>query len=168
MSKHLFVMRHAKSSWNHAGLSDHDRPLNNRGLRDCPKMANFMNRQTWAPDLILSSSAIRAKKTAELFQAGLEHDAKWKILDDFYLAPPQIYLEHLARLSCDVHNVILIGHNPGLETLVQQLTGEYHRMPTASIAGFSLPDQPWQELSFNASSMSLLGVWRPKEIDLDL
>ena len=131
-------------------------------------MANFMNQQKMAPELILSSSAVRAKETAELFRADLEHDAKWKIVDDFYLAPPQIYLDQLARLSCDVHNVILIGHNPGLETLVQQLAGQWHRMPTAAIAGFSMPDQHWQEISFNASSIQFLGVWRPKEIDLGL
>lgn len=167
MSKYLFVMRHAKSSWNHPGLSDHDRPLNKRGLRDSPLMAQFMNRQKLAPSLILSSSAHRAKTTAELFQSHLEAPAQWEIVEDFYLAPPEIYLQHVMRIPDEISQVILIGHNPGLETLVEQLAGETHRMPTAAIAGFHTQIASWSSLPTETSSMKFLGVWRPKEIQMD-
>jgi len=160
-------MRHAKSSWNHPGLSDHDRPLNKRGLSDSPRMAQFMNRQKLAPSLILSSSANRAKTTAELFQSHLEAPSQWEIVEDFYLAPPEIYLGRVMRIPDEISQAILIGHNPGLETLVEQLAGETHRMPTAAIAGFHTQISSWSSLSTETSSMNFLGVWRPKEIHLE-
>ncbi len=130
-------------------------------------MAQFMNRQKLAPSLILSSSAHRAKTTAELFQSHLEAPAQWEIVEDFYLAPPEIYLQHVMRIPDEISQVILIGHNPGLETLVAQLAGESHRMPTAAIAGFHTQIPSWSSLSMETSPIKFLGVWRPKELQMD-
>ncbi len=166
MTKHLFVMRHAKSSWDHPGLTDHDRPLNPRGLRDAPRMAEFLNRRKLAPTLLLSSSAKRAVTTAELVQRHLTTPPEWEVINDFYLAPPKAYLQQINLLTAPWSAIMLIGHNPGLEMLVQELTGEYHRMPTAAIAAFQTEANDWQSLSPTHESLRLLGVWRPKEINL--
>ena len=71
------------------------------------------------------------------------------------------------RIPDEISQAILIGHNPGLETLVEQLAGETHRMPTAAIAGFHTQIPSWSSLSTDTSSMKFLGVWRPKEIHLE-
>jgi len=164
LPNHLFVMRHAKSSWDHPGLTDHDRPLNPRGLKDAPRMAEFLNRRKLAPTLLLSSSAKRAVTTAELLQCHLTKPPKWEVISDFYLAPPTVYLQQINLLTDTESDVLLIGHNPGLEMLVQQLAGEYHRMPTAAIAAFQMDTTDWQSLSADRQPLRLLGVWRPKEI----
>ena len=162
--KRLFVMRHAKSSWNHSGLTDHERPLNARGLRDTPRMAEFMDSQKTCPTLLLSSSAVRAKKTAALIQANLETPPEWTVIKDFYLAPAHVYIQTLCRIPDNHSNTMIIGHNPGIEDLVERLSGHHHRMPNAAIAVFDLRIESWAMLERTSEPFIFLGVWRPKEI----
>ena len=124
-----------------------------------------MNWQKLSPSLILSSSAKRAQTTAELFQSHLSQPPQWEVIEDFYLAPPDIYLEQVSMIPDEFSQVMLIGHNPGMETLVQQLAGEYHPMPTAAIAAFQSEADDWSSLPSNRAHLNFLGVWRPKEID---
>ena len=168
MTKQLLVMRHAKSSWSDEGLTDFQRPLNKRGLRVAPQMAEFIHLQGLTPDLIVSSAASRAKMTAELFvgnckDVGAEHLTFTK---EFYHAPAEVYCEFVGRFADEsVGTLLLVGHNPGLEDLVEKLTGSWQVMPTAAIAHFDLGADSWSDIddSFKAK---LKNLWRPKEIDI--
>jgi phosphohistidine phosphatase len=167
MPKQLLIMRHAKSSWEDSGISDFERTLNRRGLKDAPRMAQFIAAQDCAPDLIASSSATRAKLTAELFVENCEGvEAEQLVLvEDFYHAPPRIYFEYLSKITDEeVETVMVIGHNPGLAEMVYRLSHSHETMPTAAIAHFHFDIEKWNEIS-NLAGAKLVNVWRPKELD---
>jgi phosphohistidine phosphatase len=165
MSKQLLVMRHAKSSWNDLSLGDFQRPLNERGLRDTPQMAQFVNRQNCFPKLIASSTALRARQTAEVFaKYGPAPDrVQLELVDDFYHAPPQAYLQYLIQLNQhSPDSVMVVGHNPGLEELVGRLSGRSLHFPTAAIASFTFEVDDWSEIS--PANCQLNAIWCPKEV----
>jgi phosphohistidine phosphatase len=168
MTKRLLIMRHAKSSWSDSDATDHERTLNRRGLRDAPRMGQFIAEQNCLPDLIASSTAKRAKLTAELFVencAGAD-DIELQFVDNFYHAAPRSYLEYIASINNDaIQTIMVVGHNPGLETLVYRLSNSYETMPTAAIAHFQLDIDRWSKVNGSLSA-TLLDVWRPKELDL--
>ena len=123
MPKELLIMRHAKSSWDDDSMSDHERPLNKRGLRDAPRMARFLIGQNLVPDLIVSSDANRAKSTAALMAEHLNMaELIVEFTEDFYLAPPDIYVEFAQRLADQFNRPMFVGHNPGMEHLVNSLS----------------------------------------------
>lgn len=169
MTKHLLVMRHAKSSWSNGGLSDFDRPLNKRGLRVAPQMAEFIQKQGLIPDLIVSSAASRAKETAELFVENC-HDlsaAQLSITHQFYHAPAKAYFDYLRNFSDEsVQKLMFVGHNPGMEELVQTLSGRWEIMPTAAVAHFDLELENWADISDAPFRATLENLWRPKEIQI--
>lgn len=163
MTKTLLIMRHAKSSWSDGGLSDHDRPLNKRGLRDAPRMAHWIAKQGRVPGLVLSSTATRAASTANLFVEscnGIACDVQTS--GDLYHATARRYLETAAQFPDAISTAMIVGHNPGLEDLVQVLAGEFERMPTGAIACFELSGESWSQLS--PDTAILIDIWRPKEI----
>ena len=167
MSKQLLVMRHAKSSWANPGLTDFQRPLNKRGLRVAPRVANFIQQQGLTPDLVISSAAVRARMTAEIFIEncdGLGTD-QLNLVQDFYHAPASVYLDYLNRFSDESANTLMfVGHNPGLEDLVERLSGCWEILPTAAVAHFDLGTEKWSD-SF-LSQATLRNIWRPKEIEI--
>jgi phosphohistidine phosphatase len=148
MSKKLYVMRHAKSDWSHEGLSDFDRPLNERGLRNAPFMADQFAEAGRKVDFILTSPANRALTTAGFFKRRLGlHDNQWDTERKIYEADVSRLLGIINRLD-DAHNcVMLVGHNPGLSSLVQVLTGEWVVMSTCSIAEIEIPFDSWSMVS---------------------
>ena len=165
MTKELLVMRHAKSSWKEDSLPDHERPLNKRGRNDAPLMAGLLVEQDLQPDLILSSSAVRARDTAELVARSLNHpEPGVEIVDDFYLATPDVYVEFLQRLSDDFFRPMVVGHNPGLEQLVNGLSNSWQTMPTAAVAHFVLEIVSWSDLDADSTPARLCHVFRPKEL----
>jgi phosphohistidine phosphatase len=176
MPKQLLIMRHAKSSWSDINSTDHERPLNRRGLKAAPQMGRFVAQQSCVPDLVFCSTAIRAQQTAELFIencAGIELDQLY-LVDEFYHASPRTYLEQLASIdnvqssngqtnARSIETAMVIGHNPGLEELVLRLSGNYETMPTAAIAFFRLNIECWSAI-LNSKGAELIDVWRPKVI----
>ena len=161
--KTLLILRHAKSSWDNLDLSDYDRPLNKRGKRDAPRMGFFLRQQDLVPDLIISSTAKRAKKTAKLFAKAVGYKEKISLENVFYHAKPETYITVLREISHDYERIMVIGHNPGLETLVTILTGSMELMPTAAIAHVLLPIDQWDQLTGEMEG-KLQNLWRPKEI----
>ena len=161
--KTLLILRHAKSSWKNSELADHDRPLNKRGKRDVPRMGELLVREALIPDLIISSSARRAKMTTELLveESGFEGEILFE--RDLYAAWPEAYIETLCVTPDEFETVMVVGHNPGLEDLLEILIGEVERMPTAALANVSLPIKRWRELSFETEG-ELVNIWRPKEL----
>lgn len=134
--KKLLLIRHAKSDWSHRGLDDHDRPLNERGKKDAPDMARRLVDKDLEPDLLLTSTARRAFRTALRFAEvfGFERD---RILEDgrLYLAEPEHMLEVLRGLPERHACVAVFGHNPGISELVEVLAGAtLGDMPTCAVA----------------------------------
>lgn len=120
--KNLCLLRHAKSSWGDANQTDFDRPLNERGLRDAPVMAQRLADQQSLPDFILCSSANRTRQTAEFFlNASSLPSAAIEFHDDLYLASAGTMLDYIQKTSSDVQHLMIIAHNPGLESLGRQL-----------------------------------------------
>lgn len=160
--KELLLLRHAKSSWDNAHLSDFERPLNRRGLADAPKMGRLLRRKDLLPDLIISSAAVRAATTAELAAEAMGYEGEIRLEEGLYLAEPARYLALLRRLADGYGRVLAVGHNPGMEEMVELLSGRWERMPTGAIAHFQLPIQSWAKLSDEMGG-TLLNVWVPKE-----
>lgn len=165
MTKELLIMRHAKSSWDDDSLSDHQRPLNRRGRKDAPRMALFLVGQNLVPDLIVSSDANRARSTAELVAENLNvSDIAVEFVEDFYLAPPDIYIEYAWRLADQFNRPLFVGHNPGMEHLVNGLSqGAWESMPTAAIAHCVFDFDTWTEFT-NTASVRSVSVYRPKQL----
>ena len=161
--KSLLVLRHAKSSWNDPALDDHERPLNDRGLRDAPRMGELVREYGLIPDVLLSSDAVRARLTAEAVAdvAGCTGEI---LLDPrLYMAGPADILSLLPSVRENAKTVMIVGHNPGLEQLVEQLTGKRHDLPTAALAQIVLPIFQWRDLRMSIRG-TLVGLWRPKEL----
>ena len=161
--KTLLILRHAKSSWNDPALNDHERPLNSRGRRDAPRMGQLLRQTSLLPDLILCSTALRARETVKAIiePSGFQGD----VLDssDFYLAEPYTWIDSLGQVDDIYGRVMIVGHNPGLESLLQQLTSQFEEIPTATLACIELPIGSWQELSQQTNG-TLAHLWRPKEL----
>ena len=166
MPKQLLIMRHAKSSWDDDSMTDHERPLNPRGLRDAPRMAQFLNANNLVPDLIVSSDANRARSTAKLVSEHLNNtELQVEFTEEFYLAAPDVYLEYAQRLSDQYERPMFIGHNPGMEVLVNSLgDGKSQSMSTAAIAVAVFEFDMWKKLA-DAPAVRSLSVFRPKQID---
>ena len=141
MSRRLIIMRHAKSSWDDPSLGDHDRPLNPRGLRDAPIMADAIERIGWTPNLILVSSSMRTKQTLDLMSHVLS-DADTESREGIYHAGLNDLLHELQDIP-DAGTTMILGHNPGSELLIKHLSGEWHSMPTAAAALLSESNGTW-------------------------
>lgn len=151
--KTLILLRHAKSSWDFAHLNDYDRPLNDRGKRDAPKMAQWLSSQAINADLILSSGAERAKNTAIAFQAVL--NIPMEINDQLYHASKSKLLNFIKKTDNDLNGLILVSHNPGLNDLADYLlSGFPDNIPTTGIVSLKLDIQKWSETAPKNASLS--------------
>jgi phosphohistidine phosphatase len=160
--KTLLILRHAKSSWaGHTG--DHDRPLNDRGRRDAPRMGELMRTEELLPDLILTSTAVRAHTTARLVADAGGFEGSIESLRSLYHGATEDFLSALRTVPDSVERVLVVAHNPGLEELLDELTGEDEVLPTAALAQVALPVARWSQLRANGTG-ELLNLWRPREL----
>lgn len=161
--KTLLLFRHAKSSWKDESLADHDRPLNKRGKKDAPRMGEWLHEQGLHPDIVLSSTAARARETVQLAleAAGLENEIEFR--EELYAFEPGAYLNALASVADTSDQVMIVGHNPAMEELLTGLTGEHQEMPTAALAQIELPIEEWKEISFGMHAR-LVNLWHPKQV----
>jgi phosphohistidine phosphatase len=143
--KTLLLLRHAKSSWKHPELRDPDRPLNKRGKRTAPLMGALLQDENLIPDLILCSSAVRTHNTALLVAQACNYGGEIKQIRTLYLAGPQTYVEILRQVAEKYARVLVVGHNPGLETLIETLTAKAVTMPTAALAYIEQPLKRWRD-----------------------
>lgn len=162
--KTLLILRHAKSSWDDASRDDRERPLNARGRRDAPRVGDRLRDAALVPDVIITSDAVRAHTTAVVVAeaAGFAGDL---VVDPLlYHASPEDVRAVVSTVP-DAHArlVMIVGHNPGLEDLVEQLTGERHDLPTAALAHLALEIDAWDELDVSTRA-TLVEIWRPKEM----
>ncbi len=162
--KTLLIMRHAKSSWKDDTLPDFERPLNKRGKRDAPRMGRLIRAEGLTPDVILSSPAVRARATAEAVADLSRYAGEIKFVAEFYAAGPEAYLTALRSLSDEVRSALVIGHNPALEELLEDLTGEAVPLPTAALARLRLRLKRWKDLNESARG-KLADFWGPRELE---
>ncbi len=161
--KTVLLMRHAKSSWKDHKLPDMDRPLNKRGKKDARRMGSILKDKELVPQQILSSPAVRAKMTAESVAEKSGFTVKINYQDAFYLAEPSIYEDALKGLPDDIERVMLIGHNPGMEGLVQILSGQVESLPTGAIAYLVIPVKHWSEID-GSTHGDIIQLWKPREL----
>jgi len=163
--KTLLVLRHAKSSWKDSGLADHDRPLNKRGKRDSRRMGKLVRAENLMPELIVSSTARRAKETAQAVADKASYEGRILFDERLYLADPQGIVELIRGLEHpSAGRVMIVGHNPGLEDLIRGLAGAEGAFPTAALAHIELPIEAWRDLELSTKGR-LVHLWRPKELD---
>jgi phosphohistidine phosphatase len=139
-------------------LPDKDRPLNDRGRRDAPKIGERLAKRDVKPDLILSSPAMRALKTAEIIAKKLDYRRKDIVVDDrLYVVGADDLLDVIRKLGDKLERVMLFGHNPELTELAHRLSSKITHMPTCAVA----------EFTFDAESWSKIGKVKPAKVTLD-
>jgi phosphohistidine phosphatase len=155
--RQLLLLRHAKSSWEDANLTDHDRPLDAEGQSAAHAMRSAIARLGLAPQLVLVSSARRTRETLELLEP-LPGSPRIQRSSDLYLASPRQILDSLADVSAETSSILVIGHNPGLHDLAMLLAGAHamsigrqgskrlaRGFPTAALAEFAIAGD-WRNL----------------------
>jgi phosphohistidine phosphatase len=162
--KTLLVLRHAKADPEKATGSDHDRPLTKKGAKAARRIGELLREKHLVPDLVLASSADRARTTAELAARESGYPSSVDLLAELYLAEPPAYLDALRRLGGEADRVLVVGHNPGIEALVFRLTGAAEHMPTAALAECELPITSWSELDSSVRG-TLQNIWRPRDFE---
>jgi phosphohistidine phosphatase len=161
--KHLYLIRHAKSSWAHPDLTDFKRPLNKRGKANGPEMANRLSTRRIFPDSIVSSPAKRAKKTAHFMAAGTKFNRDDIVFSkDLYLGEMSHHLNIIETFLEKNDILFLIGHNHTITDLANYLTGEsLYNVPTCGIVGVAFSDK--KGFSKKRSSGEMLFFDYPKK-----
>lgn len=174
--RRLMLLRHAKSSWDQRGIDDASRTLAPRGRRAAPLIGRHISGRGLVPDLVLCSSAERARQTLELVRAEWDHarddkTPKVEMRSALYMATPDEMLEILRRLDDDIASVMVVGHNPGLQGLAQRLVTKgdprglksmARKFPTAALAVIELGAEQWPAI--RPGKGYLQSFVRPKDL----
>jgi phosphohistidine phosphatase len=155
-------MRHPKSSWKDPDLDDFDRPLKNCGKKDAQAMAQILVEKELLPEKLFASSAKRTRRTAEIIVEETKTDFPVEYLDQLYLAETPCYENLLRELPDDLNHVMIIGHNPGIESLVQIFCKEIESIPAGAIALVSAPVNRWKDLMTDIRC-DLVDIYKPKQ-----
>lgn len=159
----LSILRHAKAVRDDFG-SDKERELTPKGRKAARKMGELVREHDLVPELVICSTATRARETFTLFAEGAGYDGRVEFRDELYLAPAVLYVEAVQKLGGNAQNVMVIGHNPGLEALVDVLTGSAEPLATAALAVCELPVERWEDLDGKLQG-NLKALFKPKEND---
>lgn len=168
--RRLYLLRHAKSSWDDPDLPDHLRPLARRGRTAVAALARHMRAARTAPGLVLCSSAVRARQTWEGIASGLPPGTAVELDDALYGAGADDLLRRLRRLPPDIDSVLVVGHNPGLADLALGLVAHgdpalrgrlQAKFPTGALATVDAPGT-WQDLGWGTST--LVAYVLPREL----
>ncbi len=172
--KTLVLMRHAKSAWDNADLPDIDRPLSARGQKTAPAMGERLKRAGYRPDVILCSTARRARETLDLIAGDLPKKAKVEHLKELYMAVPREMLNVITKVPDGAETVMLIGHNPGIGSLASWLAGEgdsellakiRRKFPTAGVAVITFDVPRWADVTGEGGTLT--AFLRPRDGDGD-
>lgn len=161
--KTLFLIRHAKSDWSDDSVKDHDRTLNSRGFRVAPKMAMFLKESEISFDKIFSSSAIRAKTTAEFIAERINDENILEEMPELYMATSRQLLNIVNQLDDSFEKVALVGHNPDFTYFAEYLTNEaIGHLPTCGIVQIEFDLDSWTQVSQNLGKLKNLFI--PEEL----
>ena len=164
MSARLILMRHAKSVWDDPGLSDHDRPLTDRGRREARAIGGWLQAQGFVPDQVVCSTAARAAETWETLALMLAPRPAVQFSAVLYCASPDTMLWVLRRATGDT--VMLIAHNPGIAMLAELLAGsvpgrsDFARYPSAATTVLTFADQSWSGVDYGHGTVEAFSVPR--------
>ncbi len=168
--RRLHLLRHGKSSWDEAGLADHDRPLAKRGRHAADLIADHIRERAIAPDVVLCSSSRRTRETLDRIQRALPPGTPVEIECELYAASAERLLARVRRLPDEVVSAMLIGHNPGLQLLALELAARGaelermgHKFPTAALATLDITSEGWGRLG--AGDAELVGYVRPRDLE---
>jgi phosphohistidine phosphatase len=143
----LFLVRHAKSSRDDPSLPDRDRPLDDRGKQDAPRMGKRLVKRDVKPDLLISSPALRALTTAQLIAEEVGYKRKDIVVDNrLYASGPDDLLAVIRALDKKLDRVMLVGHNPQFTDLAHRLSSEIIDMPTSAVAEFDFDTKAWSDV----------------------
>ncbi len=148
--KQLYIIRHAKSSWDNPDLKDHDRPLNKRGNRDAPMMAKVLRKKGALPDLILSSSAKRALDFAKIIaeETGYKK-SKIEFNKEIYMADEDAMLNIIRSVRDNYNMIFMIGHNPDLTSFANSLSDcNIDNIPTSGVVQIEFNTNTWKDIEF--------------------
>jgi len=160
----LFLLRHAKSSWEDTSLDDYDRPLNARGQRSAPAVGKYLVEKGYLPDLILCSGARRTRETLGLIVPYLDGDLRIRVEEALYRAHDgEALLQRLQAVDARARSVMLIGHNPAMQDLFTALaTGGdplalerlAAKFPTAALAVLSSEATSWRDIAMSGATVT--------------
>ena len=166
----LYLLRHAKSSWDDAGLADHDRPLAPRGLRAVKKLAAHVREESIAPELVLCSTAARTRATIDPLLEALG-DPEIRYLPELYAAWGDTLLGIVRGVEPEPRSLLLVGHNPGMQSLAVHLAGSGNRdlrgrlaekLPTGALVTLTFRADSWAAVE--SGSGKLTGYAVPREL----
>lgn len=167
--KRLYLLRHAKSSWKDTSLPDHDRPLAGRGRRAAKAIARHMREHGVEPELVLCSTARRARETLDRIASALGSPTV-RVESELYAASAPALLERLRGIPDTVESVMVIGHNPGLQELALELARPASaaselaaKYPTGALATLAFDASSWQELGRDTAE--LVELVRPRDLE---
>lgn len=170
ISNYLYLLRHAKSSWDEPTLADHERPLSPRGRRAAQLLAKHFVSATIRPEVIFCSSATRARETLAPITAAMGLGDRVQIDTGLYGATAEQILVRLRTVDQDVTSVLVVGHNPGLQDLALELSGDdpdvgvrvSAKFPTGALAVVVMDAGSWAGLSSGTAHLASLTV--PREL----
>lgn len=165
--KILYLIRHAKSSWDNQDQTDFERPLNKRGEHDAPLMANILNKKKVEPDLIISSPAKRAFSTALIFAEKLDYNLNSVKTDDrIYEAGMRELMTLVREIDNRNKTVMIFGHNPGLTSFTNLLGDKFiPGMPTCSIVGLEFDATKWAQVERHSGKIFLFEYPKKQKIN---
>ena len=163
MTRHLLILRHAKSSWADEHIGDWERPLTERGLRDAAAVGRTLRALSLVPDLILSSDAVRAQTTAQKAADAAGYPGKIVLSSQLYHARPEVMIDVIKAAPDTARRIMIVAHNPGLEDLVSRLTGEHVGLATATLVHIELPITQWRDLE-PAAGATLIDAWHARDM----
>ncbi len=156
----LMIMRHGKSDWDAGARDDHSRPLSPRGVAAAERMGEVIRDLGIIPDLVISSTAVRARATAELARITGGWPSRLVLDDDLYGASPRGTLEVVARHGGDCERVMVVGHEPTWSMLIKAVTGGTCAMRTAAVADIEMHTTGWDTAT--SSSGTLVSLLQPR------
>lgn len=172
--KTVFLLRHAKSSWDNPGLADYDRPLASRGEKAAPRMGRFLEREGLIPERVLCSGALRARQTWDLVALSLGTTVPTEIRPDIYHSTSGSLLNLIQGLPEKDASVLLVGHNPTFQELALLLLGHGDpnavqkmkaKFPTAALAVLDFPDHGWSGVLPGQGRLRLF--IRPRDLETE-
>lgn len=162
--KTLLLFRHGKSSWKDSSLDDHDRPLKPRGIKAARRIGKLIRHRQFHLDVVLCSTALRATETIRLCLEETSQQPTVRLSRDLYHCEPSQFVSQLRAVDSTANTVMIVGHNPGLESFLQQLTGEVYPFPTAALAILELEIADWPQVHEGLRG-HLIDLWQPRTLE---
>jgi len=152
--KTVIIFRHAKSDWSSAQPNDHDRPLAPRGRKSAKLMGRFLERSSQAPDSLVTSSAVRARTTAELAMKAGEWECTKRVTDRLYNCSPADMLREVQAEPDTSQALLIVGHEPTCSETIARLAGHVNAaFSTGAMARLDLPIQRWRDADFGTAQL---------------